>query len=516
MSSPADREPEAGFLASPDDPDERKANDAQVILEAMARAFAVGTPSSEGLGTSAKPSERGPVPARASRVGMLTIDHRGIVRSFSSIAAEIFGVESEDVVGRGANSILVARSEPKRPVIDLLLRNGQQAPFELDGRRRNGTLFPLGLSRTEAGLGAKPLIVLALWDLSEQETADAEQRKTEARYRSLIEQIPAVTFMAALTGDVIDIYVSPQIEALLGYSQEQWLSDPFLWFNQLHPDDRDRCTAEFARGCRTGGPFHAEYRAFTRTGEMVWIHGEARVVRDEAGRPMFIQGLAYDITKPKRAEEEMRAHAKEMEASLAEKEVLLKEIHHRVKNNLQVISSLLKLQSSHVKDPAALEMFNESRGRVHTMALLHEKLCQSQNLSRIDFGDYIQSLTKLVSGSYAGARPVTIRTEVQGILLSMDVAVPLGMIINELVTNSLKYAFPSGRTGTVEVSLRKVTEGNFLVRVVDDGIGFPEHLDFRSTGSLGMQLVCTLTDQIGGSVEVIRSAGTEFRISFRE
>src|SRR5262249_16438574 len=115
-------------------------------------------------------------------------------------------------------------------------------------------------------------------------------------------QFPAVTFMAALNEDVTELYVSPQIEALLGFTQEEWLGNPFLWFNQLHPDDRERCNREFALGVRTGGPFRAEFRALTRDGNGVWGRGEARVVRDDAGHPLFLQGIAYDITEAKRAQ----------------------------------------------------------------------------------------------------------------------------------------------------------------------------------------------------------------------
>jgi PAS domain S-box-containing protein len=371
---------------------------------------------------------------------------------------------------------------------------------------------------TSIDIPGEPLVALALWDRSSDDAADAERRQAEARYRSLIEQIPAVTFMGSLSGDVIELYVSPQIEALLGFSQEEWLGDPFLWFNQLHPDDREPCNREFARGCRTGGPFRAEFRAFTRDGRVVWIRGEARMIRDENGRPTFIQGIAYDITDSKRAEEAVRAHAEQMKISLAEKEVLLKEIHHRVKNNLQVISSLLKLQSSHVQDKSALDMFNESQNRVHAMALVHEKLYQSRNLSQIDLGEYVASLTGLLQGSYrTRLDPVAVTSDIGNAFVGIDIAVPLGMIINELVSNSLKYAFPSGRGGHIHLQLRDGSAGQRVLCVRDDGVGFPQDVDFRETTTFGMQLVCALTEQIGGSIEMVATGdGTEFRISFRE
>ena len=235
----------------------------------------------------------------------------------------------------------------------------------------------------------------------------------------------------------------------------------------------------------------------------------------EGGRPIFIQGIAYDITESKRAEAALRATAEQIQASLAEKEVLLREIHHRVKNNLQVISSLLKLQSSHVQDQAALELFNDSRNRIRSMALVHEKLYQSPNLSRVDFNEYVGNLTALLFRSY-GARvePINLRTVIDNVFLTIDVAVPLGLIINELISNCLKYAFPAGRGGEVRIELRpNDTNGNELV-VADDGIGFPTHINFLETETLGMQLVRALTKQIGGSIELRARGGTEFRICF--
>ncbi|MGE3499296.1 MAG: histidine kinase dimerization/phosphoacceptor domain -containing protein [Candidatus Binatia bacterium] len=385
---------------------------------------------------------------------------------------------------------------------------------------RTGWREPEEILREMAQLFSRPVTEaappLSASEAREEKGMRASEGGADARYRSLVEQIPAVTFTAALSGDEIEFYVSPHIEALLGFSQQEWLSDPFLWYKQLHADDRELCNREFARGCRTRGPFRAEFRALTRAGEVVWVRGEARVVRDDAGHPLFIQGVAYDITESKRAEEALRATAEQIKASLAEKEVLLREIHHRVKNNLQVISSLLKLQSSHVEDRAALELFNDSRHRIQSMALVHEKLYQSRNLSRVDFGDYVQNLTALLFRSY-GARVASIELEiiVGHLFLSIDTAVPLGLIINELVSNCIKYAFPGGRRGRVRLELKPCAdEGRAEVLVADDGVGFPADIDFRETETLGMQLVRALTHQIGGSVELRCDGGTEFSIRF--
>jgi len=232
------------------------------------------------------------------------------------------------------------------------------------------------------------------------------------------------------------------------------------------------------------------------------------------GVPVMVQGTHYgafamyhDITQRKRAEEELVS-------SLREKEVLLKEIHHRVKNNMQVISSLLSLQSSYISDPRVLAIFNDSQNRVKSMALIHEKLYQSKNLARVDFGEYTRSLISHLFDSY-GVDPERISTEVQsdGVDLAIDTGRSCGLIVNELVSNALKHAFPGGRKGRVTVGLERAN-GTCILRVSDDGVGFPAHVDFRNTESLGLQLVNTLTEQLEGNIELSCNGGTTFTISF--
>jgi two-component sensor histidine kinase len=235
-------------------------------------------------------------------------------------------------------------------------------------------------------------------------------------------------------------------------------------------------------------------------------------------------GTNTDISEQRRTEEALQqAHselAKQMEErtrELREKEVLLKEIHHRVKNNLQVISSLLSLQAAQIKDPLTLQLFRDSQNRVRSMALIHEKLYQSHDLARIDFKGYIQSLSSdLVRSFAAEARGVAFRLEVDAIELEIDQAIPCGLIINELVSNSLKYAFPEERKGEVHIQFSKDGDHQFHLTVGDDGIGIPESVDYQNTGSLGLQLVNSLVSQLGGTVELRRSGGTEFHISFRQ
>jgi two-component sensor histidine kinase len=224
----------------------------------------------------------------------------------------------------------------------------------------------------------------------------------------------------------------------------------------------------------------------------------------------------------------------QIKASLQEKEVLLKEIHHRVKNNLQVISSLLKLQSNSVQDPSALEMFKESQNRVRSMALIHERLYRSDDLAKIDFAGYVRNLAASLIRSYsAGSEPVSLRTDIHGVSLGIDTAIPCGLVINELISNALKYAFPPGwhetqegnsqlsgngnaisREAEIRVELRPDQDQQLTLVVADNGVGFPLDLDFRNTASLGMRLVNTLVGQLEGTLELCGGDGTKFKITF--
>jgi two-component sensor histidine kinase len=208
---------------------------------------------------------------------------------------------------------------------------------------------------------------------------------------------------------------------------------------------------------------------------------------------------------------------KAMRGSLREKEVLLKEIHHRVKNNLQVISSLLNLQARYLPDPAAREIFRASQHRVQSIALVHEKLYQSADLSHVDFGDYtVALLDNLFETFDAGHRGISKTIDIGATRLSVDIAIPCGLIVNELVTNALKHAFPGRREGTVRVVLREEADGTLDLTVGDDGVGLPEGMDPRKTSSLGLDLVFTFADQLNAEVEIGRQGGSFYRFRFRK
>jgi len=222
--------------------------------------------------------------------------------------------------------------------------------------------------------------------------------------------------------------------------------------------------------------------------------------------------LKKEISNRKQAE-------KQIKASLKEKEVLLKEIHHRVKNNLQTIVSLLNLQSRYIEDKQALDVFKSSQERVRAMALIHEKLYESSDLSKIDFREYIQSLiTSLLDSHYLNPGQIKLNMHVEDIELDIGRAIPLGLIISELVSNSLRHAFPYNKKGELQINLKasEIEEYDYTLIVGDNGIGLPEDLDIKNSNTLGMVLINALTKQLRGALDINRKEGTTFTINFKK
>ena len=214
------------------------------------------------------------------------------------------------------------------------------------------------------------------------------------------------------------------------------------------------------------------------------------------------------VAERERAEETFKA-------SLRHKEVLLREVHHRIKNNLQIISSLLDIQASSVQDPHIVEMFMDIQNRVMSMALIHETLYQSGDLGLVPFGDYVRTLAGQIFRAYnVLADRIALQIRADEVMLDINQAVPCGLILNELLSNCLKHAFPSDRGGEVSIELRSDAARRVTMTVRDDGSGFPADVDFRHTETLGLQLVYTLTEQLSGTLELERNGGTAFKLSF--
>ncbi len=326
-------------------------------------------------------------------------------------------------------------------------------------------------------------------------------KESEERYRKLVEHSPDAIMVQ--TDDRIIFVNAAGIKLLGAKSEKELIGKPVLDF--VHPDSLDLVKQR---------QNYLEAGADLPFVEEKYIRLDGKVIDIEASTVSFsfygksaVLTLVRDITDRKQAEEQIKA-------SLKEKEVLLKEIHHRVKNNLQIVSSLLYLQSRKTSDDQVLSVLRESQTRVRSMALIHEKLYQCDDLANINLGDYIRSLTSYLLNSYGVAsHMVKLTINVESAPLGLDRAIPCGLIINELVSNALKYAFPQGRKGEILVNLLHDADGKLILMVKDDGVGLPEDLDVTDTPSLGLQLVNTLVRQLDGTIDIGRKGGTEFRMT---
>lgn len=280
-----------------------------------------------------------------------------------------------------------------------------------------------------------------------------------------------------------------------------------LFLSIVHPEDRDRVHQASLNSFETGESGNIDYRIVWPDGSIHWIESLFQFFFDETGKPIRKTGLDLDVSDRKLAE-------LQLQESLREKEILLQEIHHRVKNNLQVICSLLDLQSQYINEPAMQEMFRESYNRVKSMALVHEKLYQSKNFAKINFAEYISSLINDLFYAYRlKANYISLELDIDEIALNIDTTISCGLIINELVSNALKHAFADNQEGKIHVAIHTEDRRNFTLIVSDTGRGFSQEFDFNTTKTLGLQLVKLLTNQLEGTLEIDCRNGTEFRIS---
>jgi two-component sensor histidine kinase/PAS domain-containing protein len=340
-------------------------------------------------------------------------------------------------------------------------------------------------------------------EIAERKRAEEALRENEERFRLLFENMAEGVALHRLiydkTGKTIDYRIlnaNHSYEKHTGISVEQ--ARGFL-ASELYGTTNPPYLEEYTRVAHSGEPL-----SFQTYFPPLEKHFFISVIPH--GRGQFAT-IFMDITERKKAEEKIKA-------SLQEKEIMLKEIHHRVKNNLQVISSLLDMQSSYLQDEKAKEALWASMARVRTMAMIHTQLYQSQDLARVDFGHFIQDLISNIRQSYGRTTlTVEINVAVDDIRLGIETSIPCGLILNELVANALKHAFPEGKKGKINIRMR-LEESRAVLTVQDNGVGFPESIDFRKTQSLGMELVTLLVGQINGTIDLQVVGGTIWTIRF--
>ena len=344
-------------------------------------------------------------------------------------------------------------------------------------------------------------------EIQEHEATESRLRASEERLRMAL----GAGELGLWDWNIVEDQIawSEKIEQILMIPIQSFDGKPETMLSYIHPEDRQDFLWNLQRALKQQGEPTASYRIIGSDGTWRWIEGTGKAVYDlETGKAVRMVGTARDVTFQREAEAKIKT-------SLAEKEILLKEIHHRVKNNLQVVSSLLDLQSYYVDDEGSQEMLRESQRRIRTMALIHEKLYSSADLARVNVAEYFEDLISYLWQSFGNKKEVVhLRTDIAPVLINVETAVPYGLILNELVSNVIKHAFPEDRSGELVVTLQPDEAKEYLtLTVADNGVGFPAGFDWRRGPSLGLTIVQTLVQQLRGKVALETAVGTTFKIT---
>ncbi|BAY30204.1 sensory box histidine kinase [Nostoc carneum NIES-2107] len=307
-----------------------------------------------------------------------------------------------------------------------------------------------------------------------------------------------------------EIYIDPNLRTMLGYPEQETPKYFDDWLKLVHHDDVESVkNAVYTYLAGLTLKYEIEHRMLKKDGSCIWFLSRGTLLRDPQENMCFLAGSNTDITARTQAENKLKV-------SLKEKDILLKEIHHRVKNNLQIISSLLRLQSRYINDEQACELFQDSHNRVRAMAIIHENLYQSNNLSKINFSDYLRSLVNNLLRSYGIKLNIKSHLKIDKIFLKIDTAISCGLIINELVSNSIKYAFAENQQGDIYIEMLQTTRNQYFLNISDNGVGLSQDIEVYKNQSLGLQLVWSLVEQLQGTITFNTSLGTSFTITFSE
>jgi PAS domain S-box-containing protein len=370
---------------------------------------------------------------------------------------------------------------------------------------RDGTPLPVEVSCKIIEYNSRPAILSTIRDITERRNAQEALKESETRYRMIGDLVPFGVWACDAQG--VFTYLSGSFLDVLGTTLEECRKNG--WMHLLPREDRDRTMTDWRQCIQTGSFWDYEYRIVDKNGRVFIVLSRGAPHMDSNGKITSWVGIHLDITERKRYEDRL-------ETSLREKEVIIKEVHHRVKNNMQVISGFLELQSNYIDDPQAVEKLIECQRRVRTMALVHEKLYQSRTLGVINAAEYIKSLIADLMNSYTISTSVDVTMDVDDVNITLDMAIPCGLIINELVTNSLKYAYAGRATGKLTLVMHHQEDHTFSLTVQDDGVGLPPDYEARSEASLGTQLVSVLVRQLGGVITTESDHGARFTITFPE
>jgi PAS domain S-box-containing protein len=433
---------------------------------------------------------------------MVMVNQGGVIEMVNAQAERVFGYARAELLGQPVEMLVPERFRGSHPGMRRsFFTEPQSRPMgagrNLYARRKDGSELPveIGLNPIETDQGT--MVLSAIVDIS-------ERKRLEERFRQVVEWAPNAMVMANRDG-VIEM-VNAQAERVFGYARAELLGQPVEMlvperFRGGHPGMRRL----FFVAPRSR-PMGAGRDLYARRKDSSEFPVEIGLNPIETDQGTMLLSAIVDISDRKQKEEHIIQ-------ALKEKDVLLGEIHHRVKNNMQIVHSLLELQLARTSDPVVIGILRDGQSRLYSMALIHQTLYQSKDFARVDFDSFLKSLVSNLVTSY-GAPPncIAVSTDAGGVLLPINIAVPCGLLVNELISNAFKHAFPDGRRGHVIATLRKEPEDRAVLSVSDDGVGIPDDLDIAQTTTLGLQLVGLLADQLGADLTIQRVNPTRFEL----
>lgn len=439
----------------------------------------------------------------ASPNGMVMTDRDGKIVMVNSATEKLFGYARQELIGYPVEKLIPERFHHSHPDYrQAYASESQSRPMghgrDLYGLHKNGKEFPIevGLNPVDTEHDGT-FILAAIVDITDRKHA-------EEMILLAVEASPNGMVMSDQTGKIM--LVNSTTEELFGYKREELLGQPIeILIPASHRTQHPALRSDYLHNPSTRAMGHGrDLYGLHKSGKEFPVEVGLNPIQTPGG--MMVLASVIDITERKQQEEQLKS-------TLKEKDLLLSEIHHRVKNNLQIIDSLLGMQSDKLMDDTAMAALKESQNRVKSMALIHQTLYESLDFSRIDFASFIQSLIGNLSISYAlDASKIAVTIDADQIHLPIDISIPLALILNELCTNAMKYAFADGRNGKIKICLKLQSPERLMVRVSDNGTGIPDDFDFENTTSLGLQLVQLLSEQISAELAIRRKNPTHFTL----